>query len=84
MAKKRNYASEYKNYQSRDDQKKRRAARNASRAAMLKKGRVSKGDDKDVHHRDGNPKNQKASNLKVTSRAKNRSFKRTRTAGKKG
>jgi hypothetical protein len=51
---------------------------------MKNKGKVSKGDGKDVHHRDGNPKNRKASNLGVTSKAKNRSFKRTKTAGKKG
>jgi len=50
---------------------------------MKKKGRVSKGDGKDVHHKDGNPKNKKASNLKVTSKAKNRSFKRTKNARKK-
>ena len=84
MPKKRNYRKEYKNYQSKEKQKKNRAARNASRATMKKKGKVSKGDGKDVHHKDGNPKNRKASNLKVTSRAKNRSFKRTKTAGKKG
>ena len=84
MPKKRNYRKEYKNYQSKEKQKKNRAARNASRAAMQKKGKVYKGDGKDVHHKDGNPKNRKSSNLKVTSRAKNRSFKRTRTAGKKG
>jgi hypothetical protein len=51
---------------------------------MKKKGKVSKGDGKDVHHKDGNPKNRKSSNLKVTSMAKNRSFKRTKTARKKG
>tara|TARA_R110000824_G_scaffold252111_3_gene440827 strand:+ start:198 stop:452 length:255 start_codon:yes stop_codon:yes gene_type:complete len=84
MPKKRNYRKEYKNYQSKEKQKKNRAARNASRATMKKKGKVSKGDGKDVHHKDGNPKNRKSSNLKVTSRAKNRSFKRTKTAGKKG
>ena len=81
--KKRNYKKEYENYQSKEKQKKRRTARNASRAAMKKKGKVSKGDGKDVHHKDGNPKNNKASNLKVTSKAKNRSFKRTKNARKK-
>ena len=83
MPKKRNYRKEYKNYQSKEKQKKNRAARNASRAVMKKKGKVSKGDGKDVHHKDGNPKNRKSSNLKVTSMAKNRSFKRTKTARKK-
>jgi hypothetical protein len=47
--KKRNYRKEYDNYQGKKKQKKRRAARNSSRAAM-KKGKVSKGDGKDVHH----------------------------------
>jgi len=50
---------------------------------MKKKGKVSKGDGKDVHHKDGNPKNKKASNLKVTSKTKNRSFKRTKSGRKK-
>ena len=68
--KKRNYRKEYDNYQGKEEQKKRRTARNASRAAMKKKGKVSKGDGKDVHHKDGNPK-------------KNRSFKRTKNARKK-
>ena len=81
--KKRNYRKEYENYQSKEKQKKNRAARNASRASMKKKGKVLKGDGKDVHHKDGNPKNKKASNLKVTSKAKNRSFKRTKNARKK-
>tara|TARA_R110000851_G_scaffold11194_1_gene39551 strand:+ start:802 stop:1059 length:258 start_codon:yes stop_codon:yes gene_type:complete len=81
--KKRNYRKEYDNYQGKEEQKKRRTARNASRASMKKKGKVSKGDGKDVHHKDGNPKNKKTSNLKVTSKAKNRSFKRTKNARKK-
>tara|TARA_R100001244_G_scaffold104223_2_gene77284 strand:- start:2 stop:259 length:258 start_codon:yes stop_codon:yes gene_type:complete len=81
--KKRNYKKEYENYQGKEKQKENRAARNSSRAAMKKKGKVSKGDGKDVHHKDGNPKNKKASNLKVTSKAKNRSFKRTKSGRKK-
>tara|TARA_R100001377_G_scaffold515_1_gene516 strand:+ start:71 stop:328 length:258 start_codon:yes stop_codon:yes gene_type:complete len=83
LKKKRNYKKEYENYQGKEDQKKNRAARNTSRAAMKKKGKVSKGDGKDVHHKDGNPKNKKSSNLQVTSKAKNRSFKRTKNARKK-
>ena len=73
---KRNYGKEYKNYQGKPKQIADRAARNASRAAMVKGGKVSKGDGKDVHHKDGNPKNKKSSNLKVTSKADNRSFKK--------
>lgn len=80
---KRNYRKEYDNYQGRPEQIQNRAARNASRAVMEKNGMVSKGDGQDVHHNDGNPRNVKASNLKVTSQSKNRSFRRTRTARKK-
>jgi len=83
LKKKRNYRKEYDNYQSKSKQKKNRASRNASRTILKKKRKVRKGDGKDVHHRDGNPKNKKRSNLKVTSKSKNRSFKRTKTARKK-
>jgi len=51
---------------------------------MAKKlGLIKKGDGNDVHHKDGNPKNNKKSNLKVIRRAKNRSFARNKKAGKK-
>ena len=80
---KRNYRKEYDNYQSKPKQKKNRAARNASRAKLKKSKRVRKGDGKDVHHRDGYPRNKKRSNLRVTSKTKNRSFRRTRTARKR-
>lgn len=60
MAKKpRNYASEYANYQGTDAQKKRRAKRNAARREMEKAGKVHKGDNKDVNHRNGNPNDNK-------------------------
>tara|TARA_R100001143_G_C3234008_1_gene76035 strand:+ start:167 stop:424 length:258 start_codon:yes stop_codon:yes gene_type:complete len=81
--KKRNYRKEYANYQSKPKQKKNRAARNTSRAKLKKTRKVRKGDGKDVHHKDGNPRNKKRSNLKVTSKNKNRSFRRTKTARKK-
>jgi hypothetical protein len=38
-------------YQATEEQKQNRAARNAARAEMMKKGLVSKGDGKDVAHR---------------------------------
>jgi hypothetical protein len=47
---------------------------------MAKKGKVTKGDGKDVHHTTGNPMNNKK--LAVKSRSANRSFKRTKS-GKK-
>ena len=49
----RDYRSEYDNYHSSAKQKKNRAARNAARAAMVKRKRVKKGDGKDVTHKDG-------------------------------
>tara|TARA_R100001510_G_C7463058_1_gene82719 strand:- start:50 stop:295 length:246 start_codon:yes stop_codon:yes gene_type:complete len=79
----RNYKKEYKNYQGTAEQKKRRAMRNKVRRMMLRKGKVKKGDGKDVHHKDGNPLNAKSSNLKIVKRSKNRSFPRNRKAGKK-
>jgi hypothetical protein len=79
---KRNYRKEYDNYHSSPKQKKNRAARNASRASMIRSGKASRGDGKDVHHKDGNPRNTKASNLRVTLMSKNRSFKRTKNARK--
>jgi hypothetical protein len=43
---------------------------------MLKDGRVKKGDQMDVHHRDGNPANNSPRNVVVQHRSKNRSFAR--------
>ena len=79
----RDYKKEYANYQGKPAQVKKRASRNAARSALAKGGAVKKGDGQDVHHKDGNPKNNKKSNLAVTTKAKNRSFPRTATAGKK-
>ena len=72
----RNYRKEYDNYHSQSKQKKRRAGRNAARRKMSAAGKVKKGDGKDVHHKDRNPKNNKRKNLSVLSKSKNRSFRR--------
>ena len=75
---KRNYSSEYENYQGTDEQKKNRAKRNAARRKLMREGKVSKGDGKDVDHSTpiskggGNGKG----NLRVMDKEKNRSFKR--------
>ena len=79
----RNYADEYKNYQGSEEQKKRRAKRNAARAEMMKDGKVRKGDGKDVNHRDGNPNHNTKSNLQVQDKSDNRSYPRTKSARKK-
>ena len=78
--KKRNYKKEYKNYHGKPEQIKRRDSRNAARNLLKKKGVNVKG--KDVAHRNGNPLDNKTSNLKVVSKTKNRSYKRTRKAKK--
>jgi hypothetical protein len=49
----------------------------------MKAGKVKKGDGKDVDHRNGNPKDNKKSNLAVKSKSANRSFPRNKKAGKK-
>ena len=72
----RNYKQEYENYQGKPDQLKKRASRNSARAKLEKLGRVSKGDGKDVDHKDRNPKNNSLKNLRVKSKSANRSFKR--------
>tara|TARA_R110002012_G_scaffold68324_4_gene177535 strand:+ start:361 stop:609 length:249 start_codon:yes stop_codon:yes gene_type:complete len=46
----RDYKDEYKKFQSSTKQKKERAARNGRRLKFIKKGKVSKGDGKDIHH----------------------------------
>lgn len=70
-------------YNAKPEQIKRRGARVAARRKMIKAGKVRKGDGKDVAHRDGNPRNNKMSNLTSSSKKSNRSFKRTRSGAKK-
>lgn len=63
-------------YNSKPEQVKNRASRNAARDKMEKAGRVQKGDGKDVAHKNNNPKDNSKGNLAVQSKAKNRSHKR--------
>lgn len=70
-------------YNAKPEQKKRRAQRNAARRKLMKEGKVHKGDGKDVAHKDNNPHNNSRKNLAVQSKAKNRSFPRTKTARRK-
>jgi hypothetical protein len=80
---KRNYKEEYDRYHAKPSVKKKRAANNRARYKMEKAGKVSKGDGKDVAHKDNNTSNNSKSNLSVQSKSKNRSFARTKNAGRK-
>ena len=71
----RNYRREYDSYHGSAEQKKNRAMRNAARRKMEKAGKVRKGDGRDVHHSNGNPNDNRPSNLRVTSKSYNRSKK---------
>ena len=70
--KKRNYKQEYLTYGSTTKAKKDRASRNKVRRALTRTWRVSKGDGRDIDHRDGNPRNNSRRNLRVMSRSRNR------------
>lgn len=72
----RDYKQEYK-YHASPEQKKNRAARNAARAKMMRKGKVKKGDGKDVAHTKAFDKGgSNADGLRVEPKSRNRSFKR--------
>ena len=81
LRKKRNYKKEYKNYHSKSEQVKNRQSRNKARRILKSKGVFVKG--KDVAHRNGNPKDNRISNLTVKLASKNRSFSRTRKSKKR-
>lgn len=78
----RDYRAEYRNYQGRPEQIRKRALRNKARRTMEKAGLVRKGDGRDVDHRRplGQGGSNSRANLRVQSRHSNRSFRRTRTA----
>lgn len=69
----RDYKKEYRDYQGKPEQIKRRAQRNAARRAAAKRGLVHKGDGKEVDHLGHNRKG-KLNNgrVKVVSRHTNR------------
>jgi hypothetical protein len=73
-------------YNSKPEQKKRRAMRNRARRNMIKAGKAHKGDGKDVGHVDGNPMHtgkRGTKNLKMQTKHSNRSYARTKGAHKK-
>ena len=67
MAKTRNYKKEYANYHAKP---------------LQKAGGTAKVAGKDVHHKNGNPRDNRTGNLSVASKTANRSFARTRKAKK--
>ena len=69
-------------YNSSPQQKERRAQRNAARAKMVKAGKASKGDGKDVDHKNMNTANNSTKNLQVISVAKNRAKNKHHLKGK--
>lgn len=74
--------SQYK-YNQKPEQIKKREARNKARYQEMKKGKVHKGDGKDVAHLDGHALHNVPSNWGVQSQHKNRSYARTRGGHKK-
>jgi 5-methylcytosine-specific restriction endonuclease McrA len=77
---KRDYQKQKENYDGTEEQKKKRAARNASRAKLMREGKVKKGDGKHVDHKNPLSKggSNKRSNLRVVDGKKNMSFARKR------
>lgn len=68
----RDYADEYRKFHSSEKSKKDRASRNKARRLAEALGKARKGDGRDVDHRDGNPRNNSRSNLRVMSASANR------------
>ncbi len=68
----RDYKKEYREYHGTAEQRENRSNRNKARRLMIEKGRVRDGDGKEVDHKDGNPKNNRPSNLQIMSRTANR------------
>jgi len=75
MTKPRNYKEEYRKYGSTESYKKDRASRNKVRRLMIRKGRVRKHSSLDIDHKDGNPRNNSPSNLRIVPRSVNRAKK---------
>ena len=71
----RDYAREYSRFQSSKKAKRDRAARNTARRRSEREGRVSKGDGKEIDHKNSIATDNRPSNLRVVSRRTNRAKK---------
>jgi len=81
---KRNYTmSGEGKYDKSPERKTANAARKRARYKLEKAGLVKKHDGKDVDHKNGNPNDNRRSNLRVQKASKNRSIKRNSKAGKR-
>ena len=81
---KRNYTrSGEGKYDKSPERMKANAARKRARYKLEKAGLVKKHDGKDVDHKNGNPNDNRRSNLRVQKVSKNRSIKRNSKAGKR-
>lgn len=71
----RNYKNEYRKFHASPKAIEERSSRNKARRKLTKLGRVRKGDNKDIHHSNRRPTDNRAGNLRVMSRSVNRSIK---------
>lgn len=69
---KRDFRKEYDQYQGTPEQIAKRSSRNKARRKLLAEGKVSKGDGKEVDHKNLNALDDAGSNLQVLSRHANR------------
>ena len=68
----RDYKREYAKYHGTEKYKKERASRNKVRRRFERDGKVRKHDGNDIDHRNGNPRDNRMSNLKIMRRSANR------------
>lgn len=76
------YAHEQKKFKSSAKYKAEQVSRVTARRKAIKSGRVSKGDNRDVDHKDSNPLNNSSSNIRIVSRKTNRG--KTENSRKRG
>jgi hypothetical protein len=68
----RDYKEEYRKYHGTESYKKDRASRNNVRRKALRDGKVKKHSKMDIDHKNGNPRDNRMSNLRIVPRSVNR------------